>query len=521
MTMQMVSDFNTGSNAQRGKLLTSQVAAGVLVAKDANTLQFFGLPTPLPSPDSYLGTASYGFDVRPVRTAVELDGCFYVLYKESEVDASFPFRLGSSFVPSDAAGKAFTGLEPRIRYQIGRIPIALPVILGTEELLTGTVDENHLDMLANLSQDPAPTVWYAAVREFNQGHHAAITAPENASSLAAHLPPDGASSPVTATSSPFVPIAALLSDTEMEERRTSLDKLTARLAMLSRTAQQQQASQPPTAMVAGPPAVINIGGGAGGANGQGDADGFSVRSQPQLSQEEAELRKTALRERVKLQLILARLEQDPTTGAYSMLPGTLTPAMLRALSNPAKTKNEIFLNLLLSTHKKLFHSFHKIVSKVDIGCTDKLFIGFLSSSTFLDLTNGTFQSLESLGLAKNGATVSMFLPDSTNLATLRRQSRATTNALRNQRLLGDNPRTMDKEDQTLMVMSLIQDVDAICGLGANLIAFFYTGTEYDVEKETTTATPLVHTWFGSSCSFSFLMSISSGLRRRPTKIKSS
>jgi hypothetical protein len=149
--------------------------------------------------------------------------------------------------------------------------------------------------------------------------------------------------------------------------------------------------------------------------------------------------------------------------------------------------------LMRGTHRTHRNSMNKLVSSNDLGCSDKLFIGYLAASVFLDTDSTFHNSLEGIAAAKQGAHPCMFLPDSATLADMRRKRQSTPASRLNEQILGEVTRNLEKVDQSLNVMTTVENLDSILGLGGNLIAYFRTVAEYDVEKEETEDTPLLHT----------------------------
>ena len=478
MAMQGLDDFNKRSNAHRAELIAGQLVAGALVHKDATKLQFFGLPTPVGGSSSgkYVGTASCGFVVRPIVTDVDLGGCFFTLFKEADVGPTFPFPNGTAFTNTDV-GDCIPGMTSRVKSCIVRLPISCPVLFGVETLVTGTINEEHVGMLQSLTPDSAPYVWYEAVKAFDTTQHAALTNSANASKLAAYLPSNHADSPVDSSASPFVAITPLLTDDEVEAYEADIAQIETRLTKLAKL------SHVPSPVQA-PPPVISV-----NRSGALDAeDALSVQSQIDAKA----LASTAARDRVKLQLILASLSKS-ADGTEVLDVGPTNPSLSHAYGAKAAQRNEIYGNVWSTVHKKLQRSMNKIVAGVNLGCRDKMLLMFLSTSNWLDLSMGDFDTLDEVASAKKGAFVSMLLPDSNAMQITRRRLAGVPDSQRNALLLGDAPKNVGKTDQTLNVMTVVEDMTSILGLGGNIIAFCRTGRAYDVEKEEGSDTQLLHT----------------------------
>jgi hypothetical protein len=480
MAMQGLDDFNKRSNAHRVALITGQLAAGALVHKDATKLQFFGLPTPVGGSASgkYVGTASCGFVVRPIVTDADLGGCFFTLFKEADVGPTFPFPHGPAFTKTDV-GDCIPGIANRAKSCIVCLPISCPVIFGVETLVLGTINEEHVGMLQSLTPDSAPSVWYEGVKAFDTTQHAALTDSANASKLAAYLPSHLADSPVDSSASPFVAITPLLTDDEVEAYEADIAQIETRLTKLANLSHVHVPSP-----AQAPPPVISV-----NRSGALDAeDALSVQSQIDAKA----LASTAARNRVKLQLILASLSKS-ADGTEVLDVGPTNPSLSHAYGAKAAQRNEIYGNVWSTVHKNLQRSMNKIVACANLGCRDRMLLMFLSTSEWLDLSMGDFDTLDEVASAKKGAFVSMLLPDSNAMQITRRRLAGVPDSQRNALLLGDAPKTVGKTDQTLNVMTVVEDMTSILGLGGNIIAFCRTGRQYDVEKEKGGDTPLLHT----------------------------
>ena len=231
--------FNKGSDHDRLKFISDNVTAGVLLAKDARTVEFFGLPQHNTNTDVFLGTTSFTYDDSPYTTKARINGCFYHLFKDEEVDnATFPFPFGESFkaedianvnIPNINAGGVFT---KSISYRIARIPIALPIPFGQKYIKKGEANQDFMDLLEEMStdKDRAPLWWHKAVSEFNAGQHEVIADPDNKEKLKDRLPEGSDDSPVDKNTSPYVSVEPW--NTGDGENKQLLESLKKRLTTL-------------------------------------------------------------------------------------------------------------------------------------------------------------------------------------------------------------------------------------------------------------------------------------------------
>ena len=212
----------------------------MLLAKDAQTVQFFGLPQH--NNRVFLGTTSFTYDDSPYTTKARINGCFYHLFKDEEVDDdTFPFPLGERFKAADIANVLTLGkiywisyFTKSISYRIARIPIALPIPFDQKYIKIGEANQDFKDFLENMStdKDKAPLMWHKAVSEFNAVQHKVIADPGSEEELKDKLPKGSDDSPVDVSTTPYVSLAGLPSDEDVEENKQLIDALNKRLDTL-------------------------------------------------------------------------------------------------------------------------------------------------------------------------------------------------------------------------------------------------------------------------------------------------
>ncbi len=480
-----INAYFTGTDATRSALLASDTTAGCLVAKDSNTIQFFGLPrgtitAPPTALLNYVGTGSLGFTSKPIGTAANLNQCVYVLRKKRSIPAGLLCPMGPSFTSSKVRD-LFPTMAKREQFQIIRLPIGLPVTLGHEEVHTGTMEEEHVDMLSIFFPSGDGNFWYEAVSSFDPAVHNIITDPANAQTLAQYMPPSVDTSVVAHGASPYVHVTAFVSDDEEQDYEGELNSIRLRLAAL------QAASAPPSA-VASPPPFVHVNSPAGVGVGVGAGVGDLDSTIADVSQAEAE---TTSRDQVKLQLLLASLQRDEK-GSYTLSTGDINPAVASAYTaSSVKEGNTIFGNVLAQTVASHVLNRDKLVSLANLGNRDKLFYAYLRASLWLNPTTHA-ASLSAISYLKQGAHLVMLLPDDAKLAEQRRKSHNMPDAHGNESVLGEHAQNMSRVDTKLHVMTEVPDVESVIAGGANIIAVCRTGRVYDESKPSTPSTPVLH-----------------------------